>query len=293
MAIPAQPTSTSIVTEAFKLFGKRSPTSSEITRGIDYGIEIVKGDLSDQGYEWDFLRTLNHQPCTVGVSKYQAPTDFAKLIGAKVFDGSRRGTAQSAGSNTLTLASTDNGTSDSTVGKKIVVTSATAGSGQALQVKSFNSSTKQATMEADWDTTPTGTIVYLVVDDETELKFETVYDKAGLRLPSIPGKPTKLYHLADSAEGDFVLDRTPDKVYVIEEMYYADILKIDLTSTLYSRILRLLNGLFIQGVFVWSLQDDTRYKTEYAKYEMKLSRTAAKYLHPNNLSNVDCKLGYE
>lgn len=292
MAIPAQPTSTTIVTEAWKLFGKANPTTSEITRGTDYGLEIVKSDLSDQGYEWDFARTVSFQPTLVGVSSYQAPTDYAKLIYTKVYDGARRGTAQSVTANTITLAANDSGQSE-TVGKKVAITGATLGSGQCLQIKSYNTSTKQATLEANWDTTPTGTITYLVVDDETEIKFETVYDKAKLKLTSIAGKPTMVYHLADSAEGDFVFDRTPDKLYVVEFMYYADLLKIDLTATLYNRILRLLNGLFIQGVFVWCLQDDARYATEYKKYEMKLSRTAAKYLHPNNLSNVDCKLDYE
>jgi hypothetical protein len=66
--------------------------------------------------------------------------------------------------------------------------------------------------------------------------LKTVYDKAKLKVPSIAGKPTTVYHTADSAEGDFVFDRAPDKLYVVEIMYYADILKIDLTSTLYSRI---------------------------------------------------------
>jgi hypothetical protein len=131
----------------------------------------VKSDLSDQGYEWDFCRTISYTPTLVGVSAYQAPTDYAKAISFKIYDGARRGTAQSVTASTITLASTDSGAAE-TVGKKVAITGATLGSGQALQIKSYNSSTKQATLETSWDTTPTGTITYLIVDDETELDFE-------------------------------------------------------------------------------------------------------------------------
>lgn len=290
MSIPTQPTATLITTEAYKLFGISSPTSAQLTRATDYGLEIVKSDLRAMGLEWDFLRTTTWLPMTVGVSYVQLPTDYAKLISARILDGTR-GTAQSYSAPTLTLATADSGGSEY-VGRWVVITSATAGSGQARQIKAYDSTTKAATLESSFDTAPTGTIVYLVVDNHTELDYRPVFDYNQLIQPGMAGKGAMCAIKSDSAEGDLYLDKAADKVYAIELEYYADINKIDLSSTLYSRILRLLNQLFIQGVFVWLLQDDSRMTIETQRYEKLKARFAAMYLYPNNIQNLQLHLDY-
>lgn len=290
MAIPTQPTATLITTEAYKLFGISSPTSAQITRATDYGLEIVKADLRAMGLEWDFLRTTTWLPMTVGVSYVQLPTDYAKFLSARIIDGTR-GTAQSYSAPTLTLASSDTQGSE-IVGKWAIITSATAGSGQARQIKAYDSSTKAATLESAYDTVPTGTIVYLIADSHQELDYRPVFDYNQLIQPGLAGKGAMCAIKSDAAEGDLYVDKAADKVYAIELEYYADINKIDLTSTLYSRILRLLNQLFIQGVFVYLLQDDTRVNIETARYEKLKARYAAMYLYPNNIQNLDLQLDY-
>ncbi len=291
MSIPAQPTASTIVSEAYKLFGIANPTSAQITRATDYGLEIVKADLKNMGMEWDFLRTTSYLPMTVGVSYVQLPTDYAKFLSARLLDGTSRGTAQAAASTTITLASTDPSGSD-LVGKWIVITSATLGTGGARQVKSYDTATKVATLESAWDTTPTGTIVYLVADTWKELSYRPVFDYNAILNPSQPGEPSLCAIKSDAAEGDLYTEKSADKVYVIALEYYADINKIDLTATLYSRILRLLNALFIQGVFVYLIQDDTRMVIETQRYERMKAQTAAQYLYPNNIQNLQCKLDY-
>ncbi len=290
MAIPTQPTSTLQVTEAYKLFGISSPTSAQITRGIDYGLEIVKGDLRAMGLEWDFLRTTTWLPMTVGVSYVQLPTDYAKILSARVLDGASRGILQTAAASTATLASTETAGSE-IVGKWLVITSGT-GTNQAKQVKSYVTSTKVATLESSWTTTPVTSDTYLIADTSTELTVSPVFDWNRLTRPSMSGKPCIAAVKSDSAEGDLYTDTAADKVYAIELEYYADINKIDLTSTLYSRILRLLNQLFIQGIFVWLLQDDTRVQIETARYEKLKARYAAMYLYPNNIQNLELRLDY-
>lgn len=291
MAIPTQPTATTITTEAYKLFGINTPTSAQITRATDYGLEIVKSDLKNMGLEWDFLRTTSYLPMTVGCSYVQLPTDYAKFLSARLIDGSSRGTAQSATSTTITLASTETAGSD-LVGKWIIITSATTGSGGARQVTAYSTSTKVATLESAWDTTPTGTIVYLVADTWKELTHRPVFDYNSILNPTQPGTPSMCSIKSDAAEGDLYVEKSPDKIYVIALEYYADINKIDLTATLYSRILRLLNALFIQGVFVWLLQDDTRAVLETQRYEKMKAQVAAQYLYPNNIQNLQMRLDY-
>lgn len=292
MSIPTQPTPTLIVTESLKLYGKATPSTSEITRGIDEGLEFVKQDLSNEGMEWDFLRTVAYLPLTINNSKVQCPTDMGKLIEVRLMDGTRRGTAQAAAAGTLTLASSDSGSAADTEGKLVVITGGTTGTQQARQITSYNSSTKVATLDSNWTTTPTGTITYLVVDErpviDSELQFDFPY-----AVPS--GTPTAVCHQADSAEGDIVFNRPPDKIYVAEVEYYADLMKVDIdiaTSTLYNRFLRLCRNVLIQGVFVWRLQNDTRYTIELQRYESMKAKFAAKHLYPNNIQGLTMRLDY-
>ena len=225
---------------------------------------------------------------TVGVSYVQLPTDYAKVVSARIIDGTR-GTAQSYSAPTLTLAATDTQGSE-IVGKWAIITSATTGSGQARQIKAYDTSTKAATLESSYDTAPTGTIVYLIGDNHQELDYRPVFDYNQLIQPGMTGKPAMCAVKGDAAEGDLYTDKAADKIYAIELEYYLDINKVDLTATLYSRILRLLNQLFIQGVFVWLLQDDTRVTIETARYEKLKARYSAMYLYPNNIQNLNLQL---
>ena len=290
MSIPAQPTATTICTEAFKLFGKTTPTSAEITRATDYGIEIVKDDLKRMGLDWDFLRETTYLPMVVGKSYVQLPTDYAKFLSAKLVDGTSRATLQTAGASSATLASSETSGS-SIVGKFLIITSGT-GVNQARQVISYDTSTKVATVDSAWTTTPVTGDGYLVADSHREMKYRPIFDYNMITEPGRTGTPAACSIKSDAAEGDLYTDKSADKVYVIELEYYKDILKIDLSSTLYSRMLRMLNGLFIQGVFVWLLQDDSRAQLERAIYEKKLIQTAGLYLYPHNVQNLQLRLDY-
>ena len=295
MSLPTQPTPTTIATEAYQLYARRSPSAAEITRVTDYAIELIKSDIMDKGWNWDFLRYISYQPLTQYVSSYQAPSDYKKLLGVRLMSGTRSGTAQTGGSATITLAAADSGTSTDTVGKMILITGGT-GANQALQCQSYDSSTKVATMFESWTTTPDNTSTYLVVDKFKKLGLQTVYDRVDLTRPSIHGEPNLVYHLADSSEGDLVLDISPgETTYALEIDYYADFLKMDVDTSAnprYANLLRLLNGLFIQGVYSWLCQNDSRYVPQRQLYEAKLSKTEAMYLYPNNESGFACKLDY-
>lgn len=292
MAIPTQPTATTICTEAYKLFGIQNPSSSRITRATDYGMEIVKADIKELGLEWDFLRTTGYITVTQYLSYVQLPTDFAKLISARVMMGTRTGTLQAGGASSAQLAAADSGGNE-TIGKYLVITSGN-GVGEGKLIIAFNTSTKSATVDSAWTTQPDSSSTYLVVDEIKELKHENLYDASTEnRITNVQGRPEHAWIKSDSAEGKLYFDRTPDQVYVIQLEYYADILKVDLSSTLYSRILRLLNGLFIQGVFVWLLQDDARVELERSIYEKKKAQTAGLYLYPYNLSSFSSQVDYE
>lgn len=295
MSIPTQPTETTIATAAFRQYARRAPTTAEILSVTSEGMEIVKSDIMDRGFNWEFLRSIAYQPITQFLSTYQCPTDYKKLLSVRLMSGTRTGTAQSATTNSITLAAADSGGAE-TAGKWIVVMSATAGSGQALQCKSYVSATKVATMEGTWPVTPTGTIVYLVVDRFKPLNLETNYARTDLGYPNRQTEPTTVYHIADSSVGDLVLDSSPDlTTYALEILYYADLLKMDTDTGVnprYATILRLLNGLFIQGIYTWLCQQDSRYSIQRQIYEAKLAKTESQYFYPNNESGMHMTVDY-
>lgn len=283
MAVPTQPTETIIAQKAYRLYGKSNPSTSAINDVISDAITMVKADLMDEGREWSFLRDIAYTSTEENVNHIQAPTDFSKLIQATVLDGTRRDTAQTGASTTITLAASDNGTQNDTEGKLIVITGGT-GSGQGRQVKSFDTGTKIATVDEAWSTDPDSTSTYLIVDEQNILNQKEVWRYDQIHQTHLKDEPQKIYHFADDAEGDFYFDYTPDEIYPIQIRYYTDIRKMDTdtsTNPRYARILRLLEQIFVQGCFVWLLQDDHRYPGEFQKYTSMLQRAAGQFLYPN------------
>jgi len=283
MAIPTQPTETTIIQKAYRLYGLPNPSASAITDALD-GIAMVRNDLMDEGREWAFLRKTEYTDTTINQSHVQAPTDYIKLISAAILDGTRRNTAQTGASSSITLAAADNGGEADTEGKQIAITGGT-GDGQARQIIDFNTSTKVATIDQAWTTTPDSTSVYLVVDDSRQLNTKQVWNYTEIQQTHLKDEPTRVYHFADNAEGDFYFDYTPDKIYGVRIDYYSDLRKEDTDTSAnprYARILRLLEQLFVQGVFVWLLQNDSRQPLELQKYSSLISRQASQFLYANN-----------
>jgi hypothetical protein len=292
MAIPTAPTSTSIVTAAYKDFGIASPTSAQITRAIDDGMEKVKRDLMNFGSTWKPLIKTGYIITRVGVSNYAVPTDYMKFLSCRIMEGTRTGTATAGSTTTITLAASDTGSEAATVGKTILITGG-AGSGQAAQADDYNATTRVLTFDAALSTAVDATSTYLIADEFKKLEDETLFDMADLELPHLPGKPTRVYHVPDEIEGRLHTDYTSDKVYGLQLRYYADLRKIDLSSTHYATFLRLAADVLTQGVFVWMLHDDTRYKTELAVYEDKKQNFARRYLYGYDLSNMHMVTGEE
>jgi len=286
MSIPTQPTETTIVQKAYRLYGKSSPTTTNINNAISDALAMVKSDMMDEGREWSFLRRTAYSACTINVNHIQAPTDYSKLIQATILDGTRYNTAQAGASTTITLASSDSGTDSDTEGKLIVIKSGT-GLGQARQIKDYNSTTKIATVDEAWDTNPDSTSTYLIVDEQKPLNLKQVWNYDEIQQTHIGDEPAMIYHLADDAEGDFYFNCTPDEEYVLQIHYYSDLKKEDTDTAVnprYARILRLIEQLLVQGTFVYLLQDDSRAAIELQKYASMLSRIAGQFLYPNNAS---------
>lgn len=292
MAIPSQPTDTSIVTQAYKDFGISSPSSAQIARAISDGIEWVKRDLMNLGHEWKFMIKSGYIITQVGVNNYAVPTDYLKYLSARILEGTNTGTAQAGSTTTITIAASDTSSTSVLRGKTIVITGGT-GSGQGAQIASYNSGTKVVTFDVALTVAPDNTSTYLIADTYRELTDQTVLDLSDVTIPSISMKPTIIVHVPDSIEGRLMTNYTPDKVYVILLRYYGDLLKEDVTSTRYNTILRLAAGVVTQGVFAWLLQDDSRRSQELGIYASMRRQFANKQLYGYDLSHSQMTTGEE
>ena len=137
----------------------------------------------------------------------------------------------------------------------------------------YVTSTKVATFDEFFTVTPVTGDGYMVCTIQWDLTSIPIrnYDKMKT------GEPYRYVLFDDATTGCIALEPTPDDIYGIEFTYFADLRRVDLTSTLYATILRRWAGIFEQGVYAWSLgEDDDRYDKEDAKYWKMLRECRAR-----------------
>jgi len=81
---------------------------------------------------------------------------------------SSTGTAQSATTNTLTLAADASATNDYYQYWQVLITAGTGSGQDHLRVTSYDGTTKIATLSGDWITTPDSTSVYKLIDRDID-----------------------------------------------------------------------------------------------------------------------------
>lgn len=296
MAVPSEPTHTTISQESIRLLkGLNAGTinQSELTR-CEVGLSLVKGSIMDEGTQWDFLRTLSYQPLTAYQSQYQMPADFGRLIHARLGTGTIVGDVSSGTSNTVTFTASTTASESQMLGKDLIILAGT-GANQRRQITAYNSTTRVASVSPNWSTNPDSTSDFLVVDRWKPLSAPVDFDITAVTAPQVQGEASAIFVRPDSAEGDFMLDRTPSAVAVVELYYYADLLKMDTdtsTNPQYGRFLRQMEKVLVYGLFAWLCTDDTRAGLALREFESRLAKAAANHLFPNSVTQVDTRLNY-
>ena len=278
MAIPTAPTATTIVTEALtrKLNGG-TPSAAEITRATNYGLEKVKRDVMLLCKKWKPLMQTSYDITKDALSKYPLPSDCEAMISVGIIYGDHTGTltAKDAVAKTVTLAAdedVDQGTAESAL---LLITSGT-GKDQAKQIDDYSTSTKVATFDEYFATTPDIGDGYMVCTVHRDLESKPVrHTRVSDRLAE--GEPFGYILFDDATYGYVELIYTPDDVYGIEFIYFADLRRVDITGSLYTTLLRRWAAVFEQGVYAWSLgEDDDRFEREDAKYWKMLKELRAR-----------------
>jgi len=272
MSMPTQPTATTIVTEALtRFYNGTAPETEEITRSIDYGLEKVKRDIMGLGKTWKPLIETIYRMGKVGVSHYDNPSDFEKDLSVGIMSGTHTGSLSNIGSSTvLTLDSTENALQREVEGKFLLITSG-VGVNQAQLIDDYDTATKIVTLAAALTTLPNPLDTYLIVDRIQDLNEISIGRYDQYSYPGVPGAPVRFVALPNDTVGQIAVHPVPNAVYGIKRRYFIDLMKLDLTSTRYSTILRRWANIFEQGVYVWKLgEDDDRLATENEAYQNML-----------------------
>ena len=295
MAAPTAPTLTSLVTEALKKAGYSSPSSSLLTRAKDEWMEEVKHDIWTRAKKLKSLHTTSIMVTTNGQARYSMPTDFSSDMTMTLLDGNTTGTAQDGTVSTVTLASSETLGESDVIGKEILIYSGT-GKGSFSQVTSYDSSTKVATVTPNFATAPTTGDEYMIVDTYYPLIQKPVWELDRTNYPSVRDRPTHFFPIGDSDYGEFILYPVPyrnsTKPWGIRLRYYANLLTLDLSSTLMSTLYQRWRNVWIQGVMVKALEndDDNRQLAVRDIYNNKLIELIMRETYGGDLSNLRCTI---
>ncbi|MEE8382223.1 MAG: hypothetical protein V3R78_10175 [Thermodesulfobacteriota bacterium] len=271
MAVPTNPTATTLVSEAIKKAGHSSPTSGQITRAEDFFMQEIKNDIHTLAKKPKFLHTTSILVLTEGKNRYANPTDYSSDMEMTLLSGTNDGTAQDGAVGSITLAATDSFIDSGIVGKEILIT-ANTGAGSMSQVTAYDDTTKVATVTPDFTTTPDNTSTYSIIDayDHLEQTPSFEFDRK-VRNDTLLGRPTHFMPIGSANEGEFTLYPTPytddTSVYGIRLRYYANIMELDNTGTLMTKLYSTLRNIWIAGVKAKQLEDDMDNRQFAAKQE--------------------------
>jgi hypothetical protein len=277
VAIPADPTVTSIVTEGIKRGGRTTPTSVQIASATEHQFREVKSDITQRSARHPSLETQYVSATTNGQSRYTIPTDADEVRSlqfvAGPLEGAWQGALQTATSGSATLSASFSQDVENVRGRFIYILLGT-GSNQFAQIVNYNNSTKFASIDRVWVTTPVASSYYMIGTYHQKLySFDKPWGYDTLAAPFQKGIPTK----AAPVGREMWLNYAPDGIYALWWDYWANLDRLDETGTVFTRHLREHRSLWIQGVAVKTMQryDEDRYQVELQVYNNMLEAYAS------------------
>ena len=282
MAIPSNPTVTSICTAALKQAGMPSPTDAQVTELAEDGFQNVKTQLWLHNPTDHLLETRYYLLLQAGKGYLGTPNDLDAAIYIDVYAGPEEyaGTAQTGASSTITLASDFSADESAIQGLFIFITGGT-GVGQHRQILNLDASTKVLTVNAPWLTTPDSTTTYLITMEMKRLIRDDEANWFSKQLAPNIGFP-KFYTVTSIAPPSgsapaFRIFPAPDHDrYACVMTYRPNLTLLDETGTLFVKHLRERRTLWMQGTKVQAMgrYDDDRYMQALQLWEIMLKKYA-------------------
>ncbi len=292
MAIPSNPTVTSICTAALKQAGLPSPTDSQVTELAEDGFQNVKTQMWLHNPTDHLLETRYYLLMQAGKGYLVTPSDLDAVVYIDVYSGPEEyaGTAQTGTSTTITLDAAFSAEESAIQGRFIFIMAGT-GVGQHRQVVNLNTSTKELTVNASWLTTPDSSTQYLIETQMRRLVRDDEANSFSMKFAQGVGYPT--YYTVTSIappSGSFPAFRVfpaPDhNRYACIMTYRPNLTLLDEEGTLFVKHLRERRALWIQGTKVEAMNryDDDRYMQQLSIWENMLKKYGT---HNYNVTQVE------
>lgn len=287
MAVPTQPTLTSICSEALKKSGISSPSGTTLqTRAENLWMEEIKNDIwvtaeTDGDTRFKSLMTQDIQISVDNQSKYDFPSDFDEEISIEILSGDHTGTAQAGANTTITLESGEDVGQSACEGEWILLTSGTGAdaSDPLRQCVSYDTTTLVATVDRAWTTNPDATTTYAIINDFNLLQELSIKEWSQYAGQTASGEPSYFVKIHEAENVRFQFDvPTDEATYGIRVRYYAKLHKVDLSSSLMNAIYYDWFNVLLAGVYWKALEDadDNRVGNAFLNYQRAKAALIAK-----------------
>lgn len=240
---------------------------------------FTKWHIWNTGKKWWSLLKTRYFFLNEGQSIYANPSDFEAHYRIVLLHGNHIGSiASTPSTSVIPLAVDEDASEDDVEGHLLFITSGT-GANQAAQVRDFNTTTKVATLGVGeaFDTCPAVSDNYMIVDYSCELVEKTIAARDSINWFHQKGTPKIYAPLPSDTYGKIEVYPVPDDGYGFQHRYFANLMRIDLTSNLYNLLLRRWQGILTQGVLCWRLSEasDDRYAGEMQIFTAMLQKLKA------------------
>lgn len=280
MAVPSNPTVTSICTAALKQSGIPTPTSSQVSELADDGFQTVKTELWLSNPTDHLLETRYYIAMNAGRGYLSTPADLDAALHLDVYSGPEdyAGTAQDGASSTITLASSFSADERALQGLFIFITGGT-GIGQHRQILNYDNTTKVLTPNVSWLSAPNSTSTYLITPQMRRLIRDDEANSSLAQLMPNIGYPSYYTTTAVAPPtGSFPAFRVfpaPDhNRYACIMTYRPNLTLLDEIGILFVKHLRERRALWIQGTKVQAMAryDDDRYQQQFQIWQLMLQK---------------------
>lgn len=295
MAIPTAPTLTTLVSEALAKAGLSSPTTAQQTRGEDEFMEEVKNDVITVERRLTSLQTTSILVTTNGQNRYALPVDFLSDLTMTRLDGATTGTAQGGTASSVTFEASDSSEVGDNFGIEVLIYENTA-KGSLSQVTGYDTTTKIAAVTPNFETAPDDTSEYMKIDQYKHM-FETpVWEFERNRTISSQDAPTHFIPIGDTDNGEVIIWPTPYRTgeipWGLQLRYYADLMELDLDSTLMATLYKKWRNVWIAGVYYKQLQsdDDDRQNAARNEYNFEIQQMVAREKYGYDMTNLNMQV---
>ncbi len=280
MALPTDPSLTTLTTEAWKACGVDSPSSAQLTRAQDEWLQEVLNDIWLKAFQNGDTRLRTLQETLIDVSVdgqgyLDLAVGFDEEVKVTVLKATHTGTATGGAASTITLAADEDITAANAEGKYILITSGTGVDGYR-QITDYNATTMVATVDSAWATQPVSGSKYAIIDSVKELDEVNITEMDGYQ-PKGKGVPSEFAKYDRKLIFDCAFDAS---TYGIQIRYFLNPHEIDLTSTRFTAIMQNWQSVLKQGL-IWKCMrylDDARQYQEKKDYDTAVAALLIKEL---------------